>query len=166
VEEGCWKNNWRIHNNSVVLADGDLLNLWTGAGLAAKDYPDLKRRIWFLNLDGKPIAYNLAIEYKGTIYMCKTSFNNKYRNLSPGIYLNNIAIQDSFNSRCINMIDFLTNLPFHERWTRNRLFRVRFSLSKGTMPNLYGSFVKQARNMNVNGRISSGIKILGNLWRI
>lgn len=166
VEKGCWKNNCHIHNNTVVLSDQDLLNLWTSSGLATKNFSNFKRRVWFLNLDGKPIAYNLAVEYKGTIYMCKTSFNNKFRNLSPGIYLNNVAIKDSFNSDCLNMIDFLTDLPFHERWTRSRLLRIRFSLSKGTIVNMYGLFVKQMQSMNANLPINDNFKALCNLWRM
>jgi hypothetical protein len=143
VEKSCWKHNWRVDND--VQLDEDLINIWTWSCLAIRTYEGFKRRVCFLNLDGKVIAYNLAIEYKGTAYMCKTSFNNEYRKLNPGIFVINMSIRDSFDSGNVSRIDFMTNLPFHKRWTRMCLFRVEVLLVKGILPKLLVSIVRQPK---------------------
>lgn len=141
IEEASWKQNWRNQNGNSV--DDDLLNVWSGSVFAVRKYPDFKRSVWFLELNGKPIAYTLVLQYKGTAYTCKTSYNKEYRRFSPGIYLKNVAIRDLFDSGKIKMIDFMTNLPFHERWTSTRLSRVEFFLSKGYVPKLLELTVQQ-----------------------
>ncbi len=141
IEQGCWKHDWRQQNAETI--DDDLLNLWSWSSLAVNSLAGFKRRVCFLYLNDKAIAYNFAIEYKETIYMCKTSFNNKYRQLYPGVYLINEAIKDSFNSKDVKMIDFMTNLPFHERWTHTRLLRSRVLLSNGLLPKLFKHIAKK-----------------------
>lgn len=129
IEEVCWKNDWRAEKG--VTNDPTLTNLWKWCNSAANTIPTFRRRIAFLYLNDTAIAYHLAFEYQGTAYMCKTSFNNKYRHLYPGVYLVNEAIRDSFDSGNVQMIDFLTSLPFHERWTRNNHLRVEVFLCNG-----------------------------------
>ena len=121
--------------------------------LAVRTCPDFKRSVWFLELNGQAIAYSLVIQYKGTAYMAKTSYNNQYRHFYPGIYINNVAIRDLFNSGRISMIDFMTNLPFMKTWTHRRLLRVRFLLWKGFLPNLLELTIQQPQIRRVMWRL-------------
>ena len=141
VEETCWKQNWRENNNISV--DPYLQKDLAWSRLAARNFPGYKRSVWFLELNGQIIAYCLVVQYKGTAYISKTSYNNQFRHLYPGIYLINVVIRELFNSGCVRLIDFMTNLPFMQIWTDKRLLRVRFLLSKGFVPKLLVSFEQQ-----------------------
>lgn len=152
IEERCWKKSWRNEND--VQIDYDLLNIWEGSSSEIRIHPDLKRCVWFLSLDGKVVAYNLAIAHKGTAYMCKTSFDNKYRHLYPGVYLNNVAISSFFDSGHIKMIDFMTKLPFHQKWTNTNQSRARFFLSKGVVPKLFDFFLKGLQATKITERLT------------
>jgi hypothetical protein len=135
IEKTSWKQNWRLQHHALV--DESLLKFWwEGSSLAIRTYPDLKRSTWFLELNGYAIAYSLVLQYKGTAYIGKTSYNNQYRKIYPGIYVNNVAIQNLFNCGGIKTIDFMTNLPFHEIWKPKNLLRTRLLLFKGSLPNL------------------------------
>jgi Acetyltransferase (GNAT) domain len=135
IEDASWKQNWREQRSTLV--DDELLNVWEASTFAAKTCPEFSRNVWFLELNGQAIAYTMVLQYKGTAYTCKTSYKKQYRKLSTGIYLKNAVIRDLFNSGRVRMIDFMTNLPFQERWTSTHLSRVEFSLSKGIFPNLF-----------------------------
>lgn len=143
VEKTCWKQNWRenydIHLDPYLQKD----LLWSR--LAASEFPGYKRSVWFLELNGQEIAYCLVVQYKGTAYIAKTSYNNQFRRLYPGIYLINAVIREFFNSGSVTMIDFMTNLPFMEIWTDKRLSRIRFLLTKGFVPNLLESIGHQPK---------------------
>lgn len=141
IEKSSWKQNWRTQHGSPI--DEELLNVWEGSVFAVRTYPDFRRSVWFLELNGQTIAYTLVVQYKGKAYTFKTSFDNQYRRLSPGIYLKNVVLRDLFNSGRIKVIDFMTNLPFQERWTHNHLSRFEFHLSKGLLPNLFDSVIQQ-----------------------
>jgi hypothetical protein len=143
VEQQCWKQGWR-QNNEVTI-DDDLLNIWSNSSSEIRINPNFNRRVWFLTLNETVVAYNLAILYKGTAYFCKTSFDNRYRRLYPGVFLNNVAIRELFNDGDVKFIDFMTNLPFHARWTKTRLERKRLLLSKGFVPKLLDMVLKQLR---------------------
>jgi CelD/BcsL family acetyltransferase involved in cellulose biosynthesis len=135
IEKTSWKQNWRLQHHALV--DESLMKFWwEGSSLAIRTYPNLKRSTWFLELNGYAIAYSLVFQYKGTAYVGKTSYNNQYRKIYPGIYINNAAIQNIFNCGRIKTIDFMTNLPFQEIWKSKNLLRSRLLLCKGSLPNL------------------------------
>lgn len=142
VEETCWKQDWRASHK--ISLDPYLQKNWRWTGKAAKGFPGYKRGVWFLELNGRVIAYSLVVQYKGTAYISKTSYNNQFRRLYPGIYLINTVIRDLYNSGNVRLIDFMTNLPFMEIWTQKRFLRVRLSLSRGFVPRLLESTIKQA----------------------
>ena len=134
VESASWKQIWRLQKNRTM--DEQLFQLWEGSGFAIRNNPNVKRKVWFLELNCKPIAYSLAIQYKGTAYLAKTSYNNQYRGIYPGIYIFNRAIRDLFNCGEVKKIDFLTNLPFLKKWASKYKSRSRFFLYRGFLPKL------------------------------
>lgn len=135
VERMSWKGKWRTRKG--INDDIDLLMIWNGLHFSAEKVQNIKRNIWFLELNGKTIAYLFVILYKKTAYFAKTSYDERYKKYSPGKYIMNAAIHELFNSRLVKKIDFLTALPFMRTWTSTCLPRVRVNLSrKGIMPTI------------------------------
>ena len=137
IEKMSWKENWRLQTGSTV--DKALLWDWESALSVARTNSDFKFKIWFLELNDQAIAYDSVIEYKGTAYFLKTSYAEKYRQLNPGIFICNYLISDQFRRQENKTIDFLTNLPYLKRWNVICSPRVRFTLSKGVMLDLFES---------------------------
>jgi hypothetical protein len=141
IEEKSWKQNWRLGQN--LSSDLQLYALLNTTALAAKNYSDFKRSIWFLELDNRAIAYTLVIQYLGTAYIAKTSFDDEYSALSPSILLNNEFISSIFNKKDTRSIDFMTSLPCMHRWKPTQLSRIQLSLRKGYLPKLL-SVIKES----------------------
>jgi hypothetical protein len=134
IEKMCWKANWRLETGCAI--DKDLLWIWNASLLANNTNPDFKCKIWFLELNNQTIAYHLVIEYDGTAFITKTSFDEKYRNLSPGIFVHQAIITEQINRRETKTIDFLTNLPFMKTWNVKCYPRVTFTLNKNSFSDL------------------------------
>ncbi|MGZ3634341.1 MAG: GNAT family N-acetyltransferase [Parachlamydiaceae bacterium] len=134
IEKMSWKANWRLETGCTL--DKDLLWIWNASLWANKNNPDFKCKIWFLELNNQTIAYHLVIEYDGTAFITKTSFAEKYRNLSPGIFVHQAIITEQINRQETKTIDFLTNLPFMKTWNVKCYPRVTFTLIKSSFSNL------------------------------
>jgi hypothetical protein len=86
-------------------------------------YPDsrsldhLTPDVFFLELNEKPIAYVIVCKINGMAYIVKTSYDDRYFNLYPGQYVQNTAIRSLFDGKQVSRIDFMTELPYHEKWT-------------------------------------------------
>jgi Acetyltransferase (GNAT) domain len=135
IEKNSWKADWRLHIGQTI--DKDLLWIWNASLQAAKTNPNFKCKIWFLELDNQTIAYHLVIEYKATVFITKTSFAEKYRNLSPGIFLHQAIITEQFKKKEAKTIDFLTNLPFMKTWNPNCCPRATLTLNKSFVSNFF-----------------------------
>ena len=134
IEKMSWKANWRLETGCTI--DKDLQWIWNASLLASKSHPDFKCKIWFLELNNQTIAYHLVIEYDKTAFITKTSFAEKYRNLSPGIFVHQAIITEQIRRRETKTIDFLTNLPFMKTWNVKCYPRVTFALNRSSISNL------------------------------
>jgi CelD/BcsL family acetyltransferase involved in cellulose biosynthesis len=131
IEKRSWKETWRTREQ--MTKDQDLLNLWSGAQLASQTEKDFKWNTWILELNNQPVAYSLILQYKKNAFIAKTSYDNRYRRLYLGMYVNHAAICSMFNKGQVENIDFMTNLPFMEAWTPTWLPRVRLTMWKGAL---------------------------------
>ncbi len=113
VERLSWKQTWRSQHSQEY--DDDLMWLWQSS-VSAQEDPAFQWLVHFLELNSQVIAYVFAINYKGTTYIGKTSFVDKYRSLHPGLFLMNSALKFAMNTAGIYKIDFLTNLDFFKIW--------------------------------------------------
>jgi hypothetical protein len=111
--------------------DENLIWLLQSSSSNKDNHLGYRRRIWFLELEQQPIAYTMSIHYKGTAYFVKTSFIEKYRNLSPGKFVNRAAIMDIFDKKEDKVIDFMSNLPLVSFWGTSCLHRVRLIFGYG-----------------------------------
>ncbi|HVP24249.1 MAG TPA: GNAT family N-acetyltransferase [Conexivisphaerales archaeon] len=139
VEKKSWKEEYRKGEGGVGDADLEMLLTYSrGSSEVGLQYAP---RAWFLKIDGEPIAYALAILFKGRGFIVKTSYDAGYSRYYPGDYVQNLAIRDMFHSGRISLIDFHTWLPYHTRWTTMFQARERVRLCKtGVLAGLLVSF--------------------------
>jgi len=158
VEKVSWKKNWRFQQH--ISADLQLLQLWEGSSLAIKTCLGFNRNVWFLELNDHIIAYSLVIQYGRTAYIAKTSYDDRYREFYPGIYVINASVRDLFNSESVKTIDFLTNLPFVKKWASGCELRVKSLLWKDYMPNFFKMIIRQPQTKLILNLIPESIKHL------
>jgi len=127
VEKKSWKEAWRTRREMKI--DPDLFMIWKGSQYTARTQPDFKWSIWFLELNDQPLAYTLVLQYKGMAFLMKTSYDERFKRFSPGMYILNTAIRELFHKREVRNIDFLTDFPFERTWTSMCLPRVRVMMS-------------------------------------
>jgi hypothetical protein len=143
VENKSWKEKWRLQNAQIV--DKDLLWLLSASPLAAKNNPDFQLKVWFLELNDKTVAYSLIIQYKGTAFIAKTSYSNRYRRLYLGLHINNAVVKDLFTENKCCLIDFMTNLPFQEIWSSTCMPRVRCLIKGGAVTNFLDNTIRNSK---------------------
>jgi len=116
VERNSWKHEGTKERLSGLPdLDRGILRYTSYRGSESKD--DLCPRVWFLELQNTPIAYAITVESNGVAFLAKTSYDNRYRNLYPGEYVQNETIRSFVDSRLVSRIDFMALLPYHRRWT-------------------------------------------------
>ena len=131
VDEASWKPKDQTSERA-----NELGLFWDAASTAYRTYSGFKFFVWLLELNGNPIAYCIGCQYKETAYLVKTSFDDKWRTLFPGIYIMNLAIRDFFRNGDVKAISFMTNLPFTETWASLYAPRIKVLMSCGTLPGL------------------------------
>jgi CelD/BcsL family acetyltransferase involved in cellulose biosynthesis len=81
-------------------------------------------RLAFLRLDGRPLAFDFAIEEDGRHYLLKTGFDPAYRELSPGMLLRFEMLGRAFQLG-LRSYEFLgTDEPWKLDWTSSVRERV------------------------------------------
>ncbi len=131
VEKKSWKETRR---NQRGEQDWILTSAIEAAQKQARIEPNFKWSSWFLELEGKTIAYILVIKYKEVAYLVKTSYDEQYKKYYPGIIVQNSAIQQLFAEQQNEYIDFLSDLPYLKAWTDQCLPRISVQLTKGVIP--------------------------------
>ncbi len=128
VEGESWKEAWRANEGKE--RHDTLPAVLSGLGGVMRNRSDLEWNMYFLEVEGKPIAYSLVICYAGVAYITKTSYKAQYRRFYPGIYVNHAAIRNLWSTRAFTLIDFLTDLQFMGTWTDMIAERSVFVMSK------------------------------------
>jgi len=125
IEKLSWKKTFseKSHEEDSLL--GWLLD--SAKHLANNNSP-VKLKVWLLELNNLPIAYTFECDYKNTAFIIKTSFAEKYKNLSPGFFVNNNAIKDLFEKREVRKIDFLSSFLLVQKWCPSFFPRMRVTV--------------------------------------
>jgi hypothetical protein len=128
LERRSWKAEWRRKNGIVTDDDLDFLFGYSShsTAIGLRYCP----KVWFLELNGEPIAYVIVTEFKKTAFFVKTSYDKAFSSLYPGESVQNIVLRELFDSNRISIVDFLTKLPYHRKWTTLYLDRERVRLCK------------------------------------
>jgi hypothetical protein len=141
IEKLSWKQTWRL--NAGQTSDDDLLCLWKSLAVLQKSNPNFDSSIWLLELNNKPVAYCIIIQYAGTAFIAKTSYIEQYKSLHLGYYIINAAIKDLFNQTNVRTIDFMTNLYFMKIWTSTYHYRNTILLHNGKISSLIEKIIAE-----------------------
>ena len=96
--------------------DPSILFVLNGCVQTSLTVPKFNYGVALLELNGKAIAHSMFLEYNGHAYICKTSFNNRYKKYGPGIYINYAVVRELISKTDVKVIDFITDLPFSHKW--------------------------------------------------
>lgn len=146
VENTSWKKIFRDKNG--VKQDYSLLELLT----ASYNVPCEEEFCWdvaFLVVNGKKIAYCFWYEFNGVAFIAKTSFNNEYKLLYPGIYINNVVIHELFNKPEIKLIDLMTDWPFQDKWAPEKIPRNTIKICNSYLLYLFFRIINSYKLMNI-----------------
>jgi hypothetical protein len=127
VERLSWKQVYRQKEQEGEV-DSQLKWLLDSAKHFEDDTSPVKLKIWFLELNSQPIAFTSICDFKGTAFIIKTSYAERFKNLSPGFFINNSAIKDLFDKREVEKIDFLSSNSLVNQFRPNILPRMRLTL--------------------------------------
>ena len=79
-------------------------------------HADRRLLLWVLRLDGAPIAAEYHVDDGDTIYALRSDFDDRYREASPGAYLNDRIVRTYFE-RDVDIYDMGPgDNPYKQRW--------------------------------------------------
>lgn len=157
IEKESWKQTYRLQRG--IEKDDGLIELFTAATGTQLTTTGFQWEVAFLEVNGKKIAYSFWFEYKDTAFICKTSFDDRYKKYYPGMYINNAVIREVFKNPAIKQIDLMTDLPFHDRWAPKKVPRTRILISKSPIPIAIAKTTQNQYVMQIRRRISKVIKV-------
>jgi len=145
IEKNSWKETWRKEVGMKVDPSLGVFFAYRNSSFTDGYYPLL----WLLELNGEPIAYMISANLNSVSLLCKTSFDQRFAKMSPGDYIQNVAMGRLYDSGEVSRIDFLTGLNYHRRWTSYRETRVRVVISR-TIPGISSLIIALGRNKRVH----------------
>jgi hypothetical protein len=152
------KMSWKASEPAVIATtEEELLMSWKGSQIITRTKTDFNYSVWFLQINRETIAYTFVIRYKGTAFIVKTSYDERYKKCYVGKYINNIAIRDMFNEGQITTIDFMSEFPFMSFWTNSSSNHVRVSMRKGNLVKLMKRLQSNTFVLNFLKTVSSNL---------
>jgi len=70
----------------------------------------------FLETEGKPIAANLCIRLRRSLFVWKLGYDSEYSRCSPGSLLLEHVVRQASVDGTIDEIDLMTNQPWYDNW--------------------------------------------------
>ena len=121
---GVEGSGWKTENRSAIVSKPHVEFFYREVGRWAA------RRGWlrlaFLRLDGRPLAFDMCIEYGGATYVLKGGFDPEYRRFGPGSLLTWDSLERAFADPAIASYELLgTDDPYKLNWTETVRERVR-----------------------------------------
>lgn len=149
IDKASWKERWRTQRG--IQTDQELVAAWNASKLAARKTCGPKSRAWILELNRRPIAFAYVIQSGKTATIFKTSYDLRYKDFYPGMFIIHSAIRDLFHEKGINNIDFMTDMPFMEAWTSHCQGRKEITLGNGLVIKGLLSFYSNKRMRKMMG---------------
>ena len=128
VERHSWKTE--LKGKRKAIKDWGLSAILEGVERNKEGKSYFESEVWFLELNGTPLSYVLTMKRNKTEVFAKTSFDARYREISPGIFLMNTLIERVFSGKLANKIDFISNLPFAQVWKPLVAKRINYRILK------------------------------------
>lgn len=143
IERCSWKAE--LEGKKAIAKDLGLNYILNGINknMESKSFFDAKA--CFLMLNDLPIAYVIELIRNRIIYFAKTSYDQKFRHLWPGIILMNEIIEDATLKKKAERIDFISNLPFIQIWNPEVRKRVTFRIVQNVFRSKVRTLVFQNR---------------------
>lgn len=131
VERNSWKDNWRKKNH---FGEDHMLQIILDASQTTeKIEPIYSPKVWFLEINGLPIAYQIVLLFKEQACLIKTSYDADFKKYSPGKFLSDEVIHELFKMGNVKKIDFITNLPFVQVWKPTCQNRIQITIEKKSL---------------------------------
>lgn len=142
VDKVSWKETW--HSSSGVTVDKELLMILKCLRKAIGTQPDFTWHVSFLEMNNQTVAYTLVLQQKDTALIKRTSYDQRYKNLYPGILILNATISELFGRDQVKRIDFCTDHSFMATWTKNCVPRTTVMIRRGILPTMEGIVVENS----------------------
>jgi len=126
VERYSWKRSLKGKDRAVN--DFDLSHVLRAVENNNEIF--FESKVWFLELDGLPIAYQLVLKHNKTAFFMKTSFDKRFKRISPGKFLINELIKHVFMEQSVERIDFVSNQPFVKVWNPLMVDRTQIRIKR------------------------------------
>jgi len=117
LEEGfrIERSGWKAKNGTAISQDPRTLGFYTA--LAHRAAAEGQLALYFLRLDGQPIAFQFGLAYGGRYLAMKPGYDEAYADVSPGQLLTESLIEDCVR-RGIRELDLLgDDTPSKREWT-------------------------------------------------
>jgi hypothetical protein len=131
IEKRSWKERYRQLSGDPV--DSSIRCFLALSPLTENKSADLKRKLWFLEIEGRLVAYAMVFQHRGVAYVAKTSFAEEYSWVGPGKHMMSAVMKDLFDCREVQKIDFMTYLPMVRFWRASAMKRVRVRLGNSAV---------------------------------
>jgi CelD/BcsL family acetyltransferase involved in cellulose biosynthesis len=106
---------WKGRDGTAIRAHAATLAFYTDVARWAAERGWL--RLAFLRLDGRALAFDLALEHAGTHYLLKTGFDPEHREHAPGKLLRLGMLERAFRGG-LRAYEFLgADVPWKREWT-------------------------------------------------
>ena len=128
VEKFSWKNV--LQGKKKAIKDWGIELAIRGAQRGRSGEGFFDSELWFLEVNDFPIAYVLVLKHTQIVFFEKTSFDQRFEMVSPGVFLMNALIEKIFQERSAKKIDFISNLPFMQVWKPVVKKRVTINIEK------------------------------------
>jgi len=128
--------SWKRDAGTAILLSTKLMAFY---GCLTKRLSEADWLEWhFLEADGNTIAGHMAIRFNRTLVLWKIGYDAEYSKCAPGNILLEELIKKEYASDEIDMIDFVTDMPWHANWmvSKRSYYKVRI-FQRGIKPNIY-----------------------------
>ena len=139
VEKYSWKNNLRgkkkaINNWGIEFALKGAQRNRLGEGFFDSE-------LWFLEVNDMPVAYVLVLKHNRIVFFAKTSYDQRFGAISPGVFLMNDLVERAFQECSAEKIDFFGNLSFVQVWNPVVKKRVTIKIERCSFLSVFLCFV-------------------------
>lgn len=109
------QSGWKGKEGTAIAQDKRTRAFYTEMAFGAARHGYLS--LFFLRLDGKPIAFHYGLAYRGIYYVPKLAYDESLKGCSPGLVLLEEAIKDGI-SRGLRGYDFLgAEAEWKNKWS-------------------------------------------------
>ncbi|OGS35284.1 MAG: hypothetical protein A2293_15015 [Elusimicrobia bacterium RIFOXYB2_FULL_49_7] len=125
------KNSWKADYDKDIVSSDNNMRFFTALSKTAARKGWLK--IWLLNVNGKPVAYEYHLAYKGRLHALRSDYDRNYRLSSPGSILDLHIVENAFSGQ-VTEYDMCGSSDFYKlNWTSDIREHARVLIFRDTV---------------------------------